>query len=223
MLSLRGLSVGWGPRCVLPQLQLEVNAGEVLCVVGPGGSGKSTLLRALEAIILDAPPDPQNLWWRGEVDVSVETCRRLNQHGSFARDRISELLAVEELSWLLEASERDVLQTNLDRSLAAVPDHLRRVLSFALVAREPAPLLLFDEPIFSLPEPWSAQITAGLRALASRGKTLIVVTHYLPLAREIGDRVALLIDGALIESGPTEDFFCRARHPRTRRFLQWGT
>jgi ABC-type polar amino acid transport system ATPase subunit len=76
--------------------------------------------------------------------------------------------------------------------------------------------------MFSLEGAWAEAVRAGLRRLASGGRTLVLVTHYLPLAREISDRVTLVVDGKVIESAPTEDFFCRARHTRTRQFIEWG-
>ncbi|MCA9698579.1 MAG: amino acid ABC transporter ATP-binding protein, partial [Myxococcales bacterium] len=200
----------------------------VLCIVGPGGSGKSTLLRILERLVAGvdtttATSDIQ-LWWQGQVDVTIRECARLRQHGNFSRELVDELLAGAglDLSWLPTDEAREQLQALGGQPLAEVPDPLRRALSFALVACSSAPLLLFDEPLFALPEPWSTLIRGWLGALAEQGRTAVIVTHHLPLARAVADRVALLADGQLIECGPTEDFFCRSEHPRTRRYLQWG-
>jgi polar amino acid transport system ATP-binding protein len=228
IVALRDVSVGWGARVVLTQLDLEVHEGEVLCLLGPGGSGKSTILRLLEDLVGRPDGDPTNqLWWRGSGHASCDACARLRQHGDFSRERVGELLIgsgstlVDE--WMPPGpDERAALMAMLDWPLRDTPDPLRRFFSFMMVASSSAPLLLFDEPLFALEGNWRQAVRGHLRRLADAGRTMVLVTHYLPLARELADRVMLVVDGRVIESGPTEDFFARARHPRTRQFIEWG-
>jgi ABC-type glutathione transport system ATPase component len=227
VIELHDLSAGWGPRCVIPSLCLEVSQGETLCIVGPGGSGKSTILHVLEGIHPGSSARPEGLWWRGRGRVRSRGCARLRQHGQFTREPVSQLLAAVGLegedAWMPEgAGERAALRAIMDLSLGEAPDPLRRFVSFALVAGGDAALLLLDEPLFGLAEPWAGCVNASLRRLADEGRTMVVVTHYLPLARALADRVMLVIDGLVVESAATEDFFCRAQHPRTRAYLEWG-
>ncbi len=232
-ISLRELKVGWGAQCVLPDLRLEVRRGEVLCVVGPGAGGKSTLLRALEQLVANsgrgsrspsgAPPGT-GLWWKGRVTVGTGACLRLPQHGSFSSQRVGDLLrgaGLDDSSWLPEHA-RAAVDALAETPLFEVDDTLRRVISFALVASASAPLLLFDEPTFGLAEPWIGFISTWLHALADQGHAVVFVTHYLPLARSGSDRVALMLEGRLLEVQSTEDFFCHAVHPRTLRYLRSG-
>lgn len=231
VITLRDFSAGWGTRCVTSDLQLNVVRGETLCIVGPGGTGKSTLLRVIEMLATaNTPEDAVPLWWRGVGLVTANSCSRLNQHGCFARAPATEVLHAAGLT-LEQARERipprssdlALLDACLTRPLDEAPDLVRRYLSFMITAASDAPLLLFDEPLFGLADPWLAAVRERLEELvASRSRTIVIVTHYLPLARRVADLVALLIDGRLIESGPTEDFFCRPEQLRTQQYLKWG-
>jgi ABC-type polar amino acid transport system ATPase subunit len=237
-ISLRDVSVGWGSRVVLDRLHFEVAHGEVSCLVGPGGSGKSTLLRVIEDLcrrsasrqpIREAARSPSEaiLWWRGSGHATVDSCVRLRQHGEFRHEPVDELLHAPGLAatetWMPNGrAERAALQQVLGLPLARVPDPMRRFLSFVLVACSDAPLLLLDEPLFALEGEWAKVVRAGLSRLADGERTLVLVTHFLPLARELSDRVTLMVDGEVIESAPTEHFFCHARQARTRQFIEWG-
>jgi polar amino acid transport system ATP-binding protein len=237
-ISLQDVSVGWGSRVVLERLNFEVARGDVACLVGPGGSGKSSLLRLIEQLCrrpgtaqmaheaADSASEA-NLWWRGHGHATAESCLRLRQHGDFRNQPVGELVhapgMAEIASWMPEGrAERRAVQQVLGMPLGAVPDPIRRFLSFILVACSDATLLLLDEPLFSLEGEWEQAVRAGLSRLADGSRTLVLVTHYLPLARELADQVTLLVDGQVIESALTEDFFCHALHVRTRQFVQWG-
>jgi ABC-type multidrug transport system ATPase subunit len=227
-ISLRGVSVGWGPRTVLPRLHFDVAQGEVSCLVGPGGSGKSTLLRTIEQLVAarlsDSEPRP---WWCGSGQAGVPSCTRLRQHGEFRRESFDGLLAGLDRAdleiWMPPGpAERTALHAVRGSPFERVPDSIRRFLSFVLVATSGSPLLLLDEPLFGLDGAWAEVVRAGLRRLADGSRTLVLVTHHLPLAREMADRVTLMVDGEVVESAPTEEFFTRARQPRTRQFIEWG-
>lgn len=228
-LTIEDMSVGWGEQRVIPSLELELAPGECLCLVGPGGSGKSTIVRVVEQLVRSElrASEAQPLWWRGYYSSSFAGCLRLRQHGEFVRRPIAELLEraglLEREGWMPEGSaERELLRAVYDLPLGEAPELLRRFLSFVLVAWSDAPLLLLDEPLFGLAGTWRRCVWARLEALSASSRSIILVTHYLPLARAIGDRVTLIVDGEVIESAAVEDFFERAEHPRTRQFLTWG-
>ena len=228
-LAIEDMSVGWGEQRVIPSLELALAPGECLCLVGPGGSGKSTIVRVVEQLVSsEASANPaQPLWWRGYYSTSFEGCARLRQHGEFVRSSIADLLErgglLEREEWMPGgAAERELLRAVYDLPLGEAPELLRRFLSFVLVAWSDAPLLLLDEPSFGLSGAWRRCVWARLESLRAASRSIILVTHHLPLARAIGDRVTLIVDGEVIESAAVEDFFERAQHPRTRQFLTWG-
>ena len=154
-------------------------------------------------------------------------CQRLRQHGEFRRETLRELLSTGALAdpeaWLPGGcKEQAALAAVLDMPLGETPDPLRRFASFALVAHDPAPLLLFDEPLFALDGAWAQAVWDHLEGLHRDRRSMIIVTHYLPLARALADRVMLIVDGRVIETATREDFFERPKHPRTRQYIQWG-
>jgi len=227
-IEIHDMSVGWAARRLMPELDLRLVHGETLAIVGPGGSGKSTTLRVIEEVVRGRSPSGDEApWWRGTAASGVADCLRMRQHGDRHGETIRELLSARGLArredWMPRGeSERSLLHAVFELSLADAPETLRRFVSFALVAYAPSPLLLFDEPCFGLRGAWLDTVRARLLALAERGQTMVLVTHHLPLARALADHVMLIVDGQIIESARTADFFERAQHPRTRQFLRWG-
>lgn len=230
VVKLQDLHIGWGRRQVVSGLGLELAAGSKLAVVGPGGSGKSTLLRVLEALVRD--PEARAIedgpWWSGRVRVTVSTCVRMPQHGRYDTRSFAELLAdlgVTIEPWIDDLGVLQALVRGLHLPLFAAPEPTRRLASVILTAATDAALLLFDEPAFGLPDSWIRELRCLLARLGrgrGPGCCCVFVTHNLAFARAVADRVALLVDGELIEVAETGEFFDRPRHPRTRTFLQWG-
>jgi ABC-type glutathione transport system ATPase component len=232
--SLQRFRAGWGPRCVIEALDLTLESGELLMIVGPGGSGKSTLLAALDGLINNGPLLSTSRlsagpWWEGELEVGFRRAARAVQHGRHDPERVRvlfEALGVEPgpsaWCWPSEPELARELDAALDRPLAELPDGLRRLASFLLTASTGAELLLLDEPDFGQRGAWLDHVHAVIAKLRAEQRSIVAVTHYLPLARSMGDRVGLMVDGRMIEIAPTRDFFERPQQPRTQQFIQWG-
>lgn len=237
--SLQRFRAGWGPRCVIEALDLTLESGELLMIVGPGGSGKSTLLAALDGLINGAHGQENRQtnrqtgadgpWWEGELEVGFRRAARAIQHGRRDPEPLRELLAALGVepglgAWCWPSSPELAreLDAVLERPLAELPDSLRRLASFLLTASTGAELLLLDEPDFGQRGAWLDHVHAVIAKLRAEQRSIVAVTHYLPLARSMADRVGLMVDGRMIEIAPTRDFFERPQQPRTQQFIQWG-
>jgi putative ABC transport system ATP-binding protein len=241
-LRLEGVSVV-RPRAANPQvleaIDLEVFEGEALAVVGPSGAGKSTLLRVmndLEAvsagrILLDGVPiadlAPHLLRRRVGLVFQVPRalCRSVADDLSYGPRAAGRTPTRDALRLALERVGLDA--AHLDRSMdhLSVGEQQRVALARALM-NEPEVLLL-DEPTSAL-DPANAQALLALlgalkRATTAGGRlTIVFVTHSLEQARALGDRVALLQGGKLLEVATAERFFSEEAGPETRAFLESG-
>lgn len=229
--TLTGITRRYGGRTVLNIARLDVAAGRTLAVLGPSGAGKSTLLRLLNFL---EPPDAGELRYCGDVVPSrgPPLAMRREVTTVFQRPILLDTSVWKNVAYGLR------LRGRYDR--AAVADALDRVgmghmagaqgrtlsggeaqrvaLARALVVGPR--VLLLDEPTANLDPANVAAIEAVVGELRSRGTTTVIVTHNLFQARRLADEAALLIDGALVEAGPAEQLFERARDARTSAFLK---
>jgi tungstate transport system ATP-binding protein len=231
--KLDGVTHRYGGRSVLEISRLEVHAGEVVCLVGPTGAGKSTLLRLLAGLERpsagrlglgenrlherDLPLEVQRrltlvfqrpLLLAGTVRANVEYGLRLRGLGR-SRPRVEAVLSRLGLCGLAGRAARSL--SGGEAQLVA--------LARALVL-EPEVLLL-DEPTAHLDPARVALVEGAVRDdHTRRGTTLVWATHNLFQARRVADRVALLLDGRLVELAPAAEFFDRPRDPRTAAFVR---
>jgi ABC-type polar amino acid transport system ATPase subunit len=237
LISVRALHKHFGANHVLRGIDLTVERGEKVCVIGPSGSGKSTLLRCLNAleqpsageVIVNGMP----IDWRSGR--GIDTLRagvgmvfqrfNLFPHLS-ALDNV--LLAPRALkrhpTGVLRERAMGLLQrVGLADKAAAMPATLsggqqQRVAIARALAMEPA-LMLFDEPTSALDPELVGEVLLVMGDLARGGMTMIVVTHEMAFAREVADRVVFMDDGSIVEQGPPEGLFGAPAHARTREFL----
>jgi polar amino acid transport system ATP-binding protein len=246
MVLARHVRKRFGHVEVLSGIDLTVDRGQVVCLLGPSGSGKSTLLRCvnhLERI------DAGEIWVNGHL----VGYRRANgrkyelgprQIAAQRRDigmvfqRFNLFPHRTALGNVMEApvyvrrepaaAVRDRALTLLDRvGLADRADHYpaqlsggqqQRVAIARALAMRPA-LMLFDEPTSALDPELVGEVLDVMRGLARDGMTMIVVTHEVGFAREVADSVLFMDGGVIVESGPPRDVLTNPRHERTRAFL----
>lgn len=236
LLSLRGIRRAFGDKLVLDGIDLDVDAHEVVALVGASGSGKSTLLRTInllepidDGVILlggDDLSDP-----RVDADAVRARIGVVFQHYNLF-PHLSVLDNVTLASRLVhrvprrEAARRglELLDSvGLAEFANAFPDRLsggqqQRAAIIRAIASEPE-LLLLDEVTSALDPTLVGEVLELVRSLAERGTTIVMATHEMSFARDVADRVALLDGGRLIEQAPAAEFFAAPREERTREFL----
>ncbi|WP_104106151.1 amino acid ABC transporter ATP-binding protein [Nocardioides sp. 616] len=236
LLRVRGLRKSYGDRVVLHDIDLDVAAGDVICLIGSSGSGKSTLLRCLN--LLEEIDD--GLVELGGVDISdPRTDRRAvrSQMGMVfqAYNLFPHLSVLDNITLAprkvhgmrraeAEARGRDLLKRfGLADKADAHPDRLsggqqQRVALVRALAPRPS-LLLLDEITAALDPELVGDVLGAVRSLAEEGTTLVLATHEMSFAREVATRVCFLDDGRILEQGAPAEIFSSPREARTRQFL----
>lgn len=246
MLSARCITKAFGTHVVVSRISLDVERGEVVCIIGPSGSGKSTFLRCLNFLEV---PDAGSVWVDGERIGCQEIDGILWElpAASFARQRAAmgmvfqrfnlfgHLTAEENVSLALRlvkhmsrsqarAKALGVLASvGLERFAGHRPSQLsggqqQRVAIARAVAMEPK-VLLFDEPTSALDPELVHEVLSVITDLAREGMTMVVVTHEIGFAREVSSRVVFMDAGVIVEQGSSEQVLGRPTEPRTQAFL----
>jgi polar amino acid transport system ATP-binding protein len=240
MLTLNGVRKSFGELHVLRGIDLDIPKGEVVCVLGPSGSGKSTLLRCINLL---EPPDGGRILLEG---MEITAGRGKNQLGvDVVRRRVGmvfqqfnlfpNMSAIENVS----LAQRKVLnrgqgeartkaaallkRVGLADKLDEYPDRLsggqqQRVAIARALAMDPH-VMLFDEVTSALDPELIKEVLDVMRELADEGMTMIVVTHEMGFARDVGDRVVFMDAGVIVEQGPARQVIDSPKEERTKRFL----
>ncbi|HVE06245.1 MAG TPA: amino acid ABC transporter permease/ATP-binding protein, partial [Paraburkholderia sp.] len=237
----------YGGREILRGVDLSIDYGEVVVILGPSGSGKSTLLKLINHLEpLDwgsIKVDSQYIGYREMPGGNLRPLHNLARARAQARvgmvfqhfNLFSHLTALENIMeaqrqvYSVPSAEAEALGRELLKSvgLAAHADHLphrlsggqqQRVAIARALAVKPK-LMLFDEPTSALDPELVGEVLALMRALARAGMTMIVVTHEIRFAREVADRVVFMDGGEVIEQGPPQQVIDNPVHERTRKFL----
>ncbi|RLK12415.1 amino acid ABC transporter ATP-binding protein (PAAT family) [Micromonospora sp. M71_S20] len=236
----------FGPLEVLKGIDLEVRAGEVCCLLGPSGSGKSTFLRCINHL---EKINAGRIWVDGDLigyrerggklhemrDKEVAAQRRaigmvfqrfnLFPHMTVLQNVIEAPLLLRQAK-KAQARERAahlLERVGLGDKLGAYPGQLsggqqQRVAIARALAMQPK-LMLFDEPTSALDPELVGEVLDVMKDLARDGMTMIVVTHEIGFAREVGDSLVFMDDGVVIESGRPREVIASPRHDRTKAFL----
>jgi polar amino acid transport system ATP-binding protein len=231
---------------VLRGVSLEVRPSEVCCLVGPSGSGKTTFLRCINHL---ERIDAGRLWVDGELVGYREAGGRLHElrESEVARKRaeigmvfqrfnlfghMTALQNVVEAPLRVKGEPRAeavahgkelLARVGLADKLGAYPAQLsggqqQRVAIARALAMRPK-LMLFDEPTSALDPELVGEVLDTMRRLAADGMTMVVVTHELGFAREVGDTLVFMDEGVVVESGPPRDLIAAPQEERTRAFL----
>ena len=244
MLKLEGIHKRFGDLEVLKGVDLDVAKGEVVCILGPSGSGKSTLLRCVNLL---EPPEKGEIFLegkdickgpnsgRGESSWELDFVRQrvgmvFQQFNLFPHKTVLEnvTMAPEKVLGKPKGEVRERATALLERvglsdKLSQYPERLsggqqQRVAIARALAMEPH-VMLFDEVTSALDPELVKEVLDTMRELASEGMTMLVVTHEMGFAKDVGDQVVFMDGGVIVEQGKPADVLDNPREERTQKFL----
>ena len=220
----------------LNDCNLSINRGEVVAIIGPSGSGKSTLLRCLNLLEV---PTSGSVWFDGvditdkkiDLDLHRRKMGMVFQHFNlFPNMTVLKNLTLAPVHLkLLSKAEADekargmLARIGLPDKADTFPAMLsggqkQRIAIVRALMMQPE-VMLFDEPTSALDPEMVGEVLEVMKELAHEGMTMVVVTHEMGFAREVGNRVLFMADGRLLEEGTPEELFGNPQHPRLQDFL----
>ena len=235
MIEIKGLRKAFGADEVLKGIDLSIDEKEVVVIIGPSGSGKSTLLRCVnhleEPTAGEVIVDGITLSSEANINkVREEVGMVFQRFNLFPHMTVLEniMLAPMKVKHVArgeaEKIARELLaRVGLAEKADAYPDNLsggqqQRVAIARALAMRPK-VMLFDEPTSALDPEMVGEVLDVMRALANEGMTMVIVTHEMGFAREVGDRLLFVDEGRIIESGVPREVFENPKEERTRSFL----
>ena len=236
VIELRHVDKHYGALHVLKDINLKIDRGEVLVVIGPSGSGKSTLCRTINRletidsgeILIEGEPLPQE--GKELARTRAELGMVFQQFNLFAHKTILDnvtLGPIEVLGLSKDEAEKRAMslleRVGVAEQAKKVPAQLsggqqQRVAIARSLAMNPK-AMLFDEPTSALDPEMINEVLDVMTELARGGMTMVVVTHEMNFARRVGNRVIFMADGAIVEEGTPDEFFDNPKTQRARDFL----
>lgn len=236
LLEIRGLQKNFGELKVLRDINISIEEGEVLVLIGPSGSGKSTLLRCLN--LLETPTSGEIIFNGTNIlDKSFDVKKYRQSVGMcFQRFNLFPFMTVLDnvtfAPCLIKKEKREqarergmelLRKVGMDSKANVYPDTLsggqqQRVAIARALAMEPK-MMLFDEPTSALDPELVGDVLNVMRDLANEGMTMAVVTHEMGFARDVADRAIFMDGGYVVEESSPADMFSNPQHERTKTFL----
>lgn len=236
MIKVQNLNKSFNKNVVLKDINLEVNKGEVVAIIGPSGSGKSTLLRCMN--LLETPSNGKVIFEGKELthkNINLNELRQkmgmvfqnfnLFPHKTVLENVIlaPKLLKNVDLKKLEIEGKALLKKVGLEEKANAYPSQLsggqkQRVAIARALAMHPD-VILFDEPTSALDPEVVYEVLKVMKDLAKEGMTMVVVTHEMGFAKDVGDKVIFMVDGYVVESETPDQLFNHPKHERTKNFL----
>lgn len=236
MIKVVNLHKYFGELEVLKGIDTDIEKGEVVCVIGPSGSGKSTFLRCLN--LLEAPTKGDIFIEGVSITDPKNDVNKLRQRMGMVFQQFNlfpHMTAVDNLTLaptklkglsVDEASEKAVVllkKVGINEKADVYPAQLsggqkQRVAIARALAMDPD-IMLFDEPTSALDPEMVGEVLEVMKQLAREGMTMVVVTHEMGFAREVGDRILFMDEGIIAEEGTPYDIFNNPTNERTKAFL----
>lgn len=237
ILTVNNLEKKFGDNQVLRDINLQVEKGEVVTIIGSSGSGKSTLLRCLN--LLEEPTGGEILYKdKNILDHSFDRRKYRSQVGMVFQN--FNLFANKNIIENCIIGQEKVLGRNKDEAKKTAIKYLESVGMAQYVNAKPSQIsggqkqrvaiaralcmdpeiLLFDEPTSALDPETVGEVLDVMTSLAKSGMTMVVVTHEMDFARDVSDRVLFMDKGIILEDGDAKEIFENPKHERTREFLK---
>ena len=235
MIEIKGLCKSFGADEVLKGIDLSIDEKEVVVIIGPSGSGKSTLLRCInhleeptagevivDGITLSSEANINKV--REEVGMVFQRFNLFPHMTVLENIMLAPMKVKHAVRAEAEKTARELLaRVGLAEKADAYPDNhsggqQQRVAIARALAMHPK-VMLFDEPTSALDPEMVGEVLDVMRALAREGMTMVIVTHEMGFAREVGDRLLFVDEGRIVESGVPREVFEHPKEERTRSFL----
>ena len=236
MIDVKNLSKSFGDHLVLNDISEHIHPGEKVVIIGPSGSGKSTFLRCLN--LMEYPSEGTITFDGAEItdpQTDINVVRRkmgmVFQHFNlFPNMTIRKNITLAPVrTGLMTKPEADELamkllrRVGLEEKADAYPNQLsggqkQRIAIVRALAMNPR-VILFDEPTSALDPEMVGEVLEVMKELADEGMTMVVVTHEMGFAKEVGNRVLFMDAGKIVEQGPPEELFGNPQNPRLQEFL----
>ena len=236
MIDVKHLSTSFGDHLVRDDIDQHIYPGEKVVIIGPSGSGKSTFLRCLNLL---ETPSAGTITFEGQeitnpkadIDKIRQQMGMVFQHFNLFNNmtiRRNITLAPVRTKLMSQAEADDAAaallkRVGLEDKADAYPAQLsggqkQRIAIVRALAMRPK-VMLFDEPTSALDPEMVGEVLDVMKELADEGMTMVVVTHEMGFAREVGDRVLFMAEGKILEEGPPADLFGHPKNPRLQDFL----
>ncbi|NMF04245.1 amino acid ABC transporter ATP-binding protein [Clostridium beijerinckii] len=236
MIYVKNLHKSFGKNEVLKGIDEHISKGEVVVVIGPSGSGKSTFLRCLN--LLETPTSGQITFEDKDITSKATNIDKMRekmgmvfqQFNLFPHKTVCEniCLAPIKVKGISKEEAKNIAENLLNKvglidKINAYPSSLsggqkQRIAIARALAMQPD-VMLFDEPTSALDPEMVGEVLNVMKDLAKEGMTMVVVTHEMGFAREVGDRILFMDEGKILESGTPEEVFKNPKNPRTIDFL----
>ena len=247
MVKMENVCKSFGTLQVLKNINLEVSKGEVVCIIGPSGSGKSTLLRCLNhleritsgRVYIDDELIDERVAGKDQLKISQkkisEVCAELGMvfqrfnlfpHmtalGNIAEAPITvkKIPKQEAVDYAAELLKKVGMEDKRDEYPSRLSGGQQQRVAIARALAMKPKIMLFDEPTSALDPELVGEVLEVMKDLAHEGMTMLVVTHEMGFAKEVGSRVIFMDNGEIKEEGTPEEIFSNPKNERTRAFLQ---
>lgn len=236
MIHVNNLHKSFGKNEVLKGIDEHIKQGEVVVIIGPSGSGKSTFLRCLN--LLEVPTKGEITFEGKNITDKKENINKIRekmgmvfqQFNLFPHKTVLENLCLAPINvkGLSKEEAKNKAMELLNRvglvdKASAYPNSLsggqkQRIAIARALCMEPD-VMLFDEPTSALDPEMVGEVLSVMKSLANEGMTMVIVTHEMGFAKEVGDRILFMDEGKIMESGTPEEIFLNAKNQRTIDFL----